>query len=81
LHNVSMPNVLVRDLPEDVHRELERRARASGQSLQQFLTSHLSSLVATPTVEDVFASLDRESGGKVGFQQAVKDLHAERGDR
>lgn len=76
-----MPNVLVRDLPEHVHRELERRARASGQSLQQFLTTHLSRFVEEPTIEDVFATLEAESSGRVGLKQAVDDLHAERGDR
>ena len=76
-----MPNVLVRDLPEDVHRELERRARAAGQSLQQYLTTHLSRLVEQPTVEDVFAALEGETGGTVGFQQALEDLRAERGER
>ena len=78
LHNVSMPNVLVRDLPEPVHRELERRAKEAGQSLQQFLTTHLSQLVEQPTVEEVFAALEGQSGGRVGFRQAVEDLHAER---
>ncbi|MGM0618264.1 MAG: FitA-like ribbon-helix-helix domain-containing protein [Actinomycetota bacterium] len=28
-----MPNVLVRDLPDEVHAELQRRAEARGQSL------------------------------------------------
>jgi plasmid stability protein len=30
-----MPNVLVRDLPDDVHTDLQRRAEEAGQSLQQ----------------------------------------------
>lgn len=76
-----MSNVLIRDLPDHVHRELERRARAAGQSLQQFLTTHLSQFVAQPTVEDVFATLEAESGGRVGLQQAADDLSVERGER
>ena len=73
-----MPNVLVRDLPERVHRELERRAREAGQSLQQFLTAHLSQLADQPTINDVFAELESQSSGRVGLQQAVDDLDAER---
>ncbi len=73
-----MPNVLVRDLPDPVHRELERRARDAGQSLQQFLTAHLSQLAEQPTINDVFAALEAESGGRVGLDQAVENLHAER---
>jgi len=37
-----MPNVLIRDLPADVHANLQRRAEAAGQSLQQYLTKELS---------------------------------------
>jgi len=73
-----MPNVLIRDLPEDVHGELERRARSAGQSLQQFLTAQLRKLVGQPTVADVFANLENQSGGAVGFSQAVSDLSDER---
>ena len=73
-----MPNVLVRDLPEPVHNELERRAREAGQSLQQFLTAHLSQLANRPTVNDVFAALETHNDGRVGLDQAVEDLHAER---
>ena len=73
-----MPNVLVRDLPEPVHRELERRAREAGQSLQQYLTAHLSRLADEPTINDVFAALEAQSGGRVGLEQAVEDLQAER---
>jgi hypothetical protein len=39
-----MPNVLVRDVPEPVHTELARRARANGHSLQQYLTQQLTRL-------------------------------------
>lgn len=74
-----MPNVLVRDLPESVHKELERRARDAGQSLQQYLTAHLSQLAAQPTINDVFAALEaHQDVGRVGLDQAVEDLHAER---
>jgi hypothetical protein len=36
-----MGTVLIRDLPEDAHRELARRARERGQSLQQYLAAEL----------------------------------------
>lgn len=73
-----MPNVLVRNLPEDVHRKLEQRAQAAGQSLQQYLTTQLTQLVARPTVDEVFAQLGSETGGRVGLSQAVDDLRRER---
>ncbi len=34
-----MPNVLVRNIPVDVHATLQRNAEAQGQSLQQYLAA------------------------------------------
>jgi hypothetical protein len=73
-----MPNVLVRDLPDDVHARLQRRAEAAGQSLQQFLASELTRLSAAPTMEDVLARINRRKGGRVGLDTAVGDLSDER---
>lgn len=79
--NASMPNVLVRDLPDDVHRGLQRRAAAAGQSLQQYLVAELSRLATTPTMDDVLARISRRRGGRVGLDTAIADLDAERGSR
>ena len=76
-----MPNVLVRDLPEDVHARLQRRAEAAGQSLQQFLATELTRLATTPTMDDVLARINRRKGGRVGLDTAVKDLTDERAYR
>jgi hypothetical protein len=78
MHNASMPNVVVRDLPAAVHAELVRRAEAAGQSLQQYLSAELTRIASTPTVADVLARVTRRQGGKVGLKQAVADLDAER---
>ena len=75
-----MPNVLVRDLPENVHANLQRRAEAEGKSLQQYLASELTRLASTPTVHDVLDRIGRRRGGKVGFAAAVHDLDDERGE-
>ena len=81
-----MPNVLIRDLPPEVHAVLVRRAEAAGQSLQQYLVATLARLVATPTPEELFARLEllaAQSGtsGRVGFRTAAADLAEERADR
>lgn len=80
-HNASMPNVLIRNLPDDVHATLQRRAADAGMSLQQFLSSELAHLARTPTMEDVLDRIRTRSGGRVGFQSAVDDLRAEREER
>lgn len=79
LHNESMPNVLVRDLPADVHAELQRRAEACGQSLQQYLTLELTRLAEKPLLDEVLQRVARRSGGRVGLARAVEDLDDLRG--
>ena len=74
-----MPNVLVRDLPDDVHAALQRRAERRGQSLQQYLVGELSRLAQRPSLDEVLDRIERRHGGRVGLAQAVQDLVEERG--
>lgn len=76
-----MPNVLVRDVPDEVHASLQRRADAAGQSLQQYLAAELAKLALTPTIDEVLARVSRRRGGSVGFDAAVNDLDGERSGR
>lgn len=78
LQNVSVPNILVRDLPDDVHRALQDRAEQRGQSLQQYLSSELARLAERPTPGELFERVGKRRGGKVGLAQAVADLDSER---
>lgn len=73
-----MANVLVRDLPEDVHAALQRRAERRGQSLQQYLAAELKRLADRPTLEEVLDRIDRRQGGSVGLRRAAADLAEER---
>jgi hypothetical protein len=70
--------VLVRDLTEETHRELVRRAEERGQSLQQYLAAELTRLAVSPTLDDVLRRIDARRGGRVGFAQAAADLAEER---
>jgi plasmid stability protein len=76
-----MPSVLVRDLPDEVHAGLQRRAEAAGQSLQQYLATELTRLATAPTMSDVLARISRRRGGRVGLDAAVSDLDDERRGR
>lgn len=73
-----MPNVLVRDIPEDIHAALQRRAERHGQSLQQYLAAELRRLAERPSLDEVLDRIDRRRGGRVGFHQAVEDLAEDR---
>lgn len=81
MHNASMPNVLVRDVPDEVHAALQRRAEQRGQSLQQYLAGELKRLADKPSLQEVLERIEGRRGGRVGFQQAVEDLSEERARR
>lgn len=76
-----MPNVLIRGIPEDVHAELQRRAREQGQSLQQYLAVELTRIAAKPRLDETLARIGRRRGGRVGLRQAGRDIADERARR
>jgi plasmid stability protein len=73
-----MANVLIRDVPEDVHAKLAERASMRGQSLQQYLTAELRRLAERPSMDEALGRIAARQGGSVGLTQAVADLAAER---
>jgi plasmid stability protein len=73
-----MANLLVRDLPDDVHAVLQQRAKQEGRSLQQYVTRELTRIAQRPSLGDLLDRIERRVGGTVGFTQAVTDLDQER---
>ena len=74
-----MPNVLIRDVPEDVHTELVLRASNAGQSLQHYLKTELERLARTPTLEQVLARIESDpGGGRVPLSDAVAIIRSHR---
>lgn len=69
-----MPNVLVRDLPDDVHRALQRKARRRSLSLQQYLSAELRRLAERRDISDVLDEVEARRGGRVGLSQAAEDI-------
>jgi len=80
-HNVSMGSILVRDVPDDVHAALARRAERRGQSLQQYLAGELARLAERPTLDEVLSRIDRRRGGRVAFSDSVNAIGDERAAR
>ncbi|MEO5679733.1 MAG: hypothetical protein ABIS47_08690 [Acidimicrobiales bacterium] len=73
-----MPNVLVRDVPDEVHAALQRRAEQRGQSLQHYLAAELRRLAERPSLDEVLDRIARHRKGHVGLAQAVEDIGEER---
>lgn len=73
-----MANILIRNLPEDLHTALRRKAERRHQSLQQYLVAELRQLAERRPIGDVLEEIEERSGGQVGLHQAVLDLGDER---
>ncbi|MGH4021596.1 MAG: FitA-like ribbon-helix-helix domain-containing protein [Pseudonocardiaceae bacterium] len=70
----------VRNVPDELHEVLRRRAAESGLSLSDFVLRELQRLASRPPLAEV---LERAAhrGGQLSFAQAVEGLHAERDER
>lgn len=76
-----MKNLQIRNVTDETHSVLKRRAAAAGMSLQEYLLSVLSDFAGRPTVHEVITRAGGRAGGKVGLAKAVADLRAERSRR
>jgi hypothetical protein len=76
-----MPNVQVRDVPNEVHEALLRRAEQAGQSLQQFLAAQLALIAATPTLDEMLDRLEGRPKGQLSAESAIAALGEERARR
>lgn len=68
----------VRDVPDDVHAELRRRAAAAGMSLSDFTRQELARLAQRPSLADLFDRAARRNGDPISFSEAREAVSAER---
>jgi hypothetical protein len=73
-----MPHIQIRDVPQDVHAALLRRAAAAGQSLQQYLAAQLAAIASTPTLEDVLDRIEQRRKGRLPRGEAIAGVHGAR---
>lgn len=81
MYNACMPNVQIREVPEEVHNELVRRAELAGQSLQQYLSAQLASMASTPTIDEMIARIENRPKGRLSRADAIEALQDERARR
>jgi hypothetical protein len=72
--------IQVRDVPEKLHRELVRRARARGQTLTDYIQELLEREIARPPAAEVFKRIARRAPVDPGAP-AAELLGAERAAR
>jgi plasmid stability protein len=72
--------IQVRNVPDRLHRELTRRARARGQALTDYIQELLEREVGRPPAEEVFDRIQARTHVSLG-RPASELIHEERGSR
>jgi len=70
----------VRNLPDDVHEELRRRAKGAGMSLSEFVARELRRVAVTPTLEELFVRAEAR-GSRLSLTEATDIVRVERDAR
>jgi plasmid stability protein len=73
-----MPSIQVKDVPDDVHATLRRRAAVAGKSLQEYLLERLTEDAHTPTLEELLERAGGRAGGRAPLKAAAKAVRADR---
>ncbi|MFN0095522.1 MAG: FitA-like ribbon-helix-helix domain-containing protein [Dehalococcoidia bacterium] len=73
-----MPNMLIRDVPPEVHEQLTRTAASEGRSLQHLLLQHLEEIVARQSLRAILDEAERTATGNFGFAEAIEAIEMER---
>ena len=79
--NGAMPSVQIKDVPENVHAVLRRRAAAAGQSLQEYLLGRLVEEASRPTLDEVLDRAGQRAGGSLPLAAAVAAVRSDRDSR
>jgi hypothetical protein len=76
-----MPSIQIKDVPEETHAILRRRALAAHQSLQEYLRSKLIDEASRPTLDEVLDRAGGRAGGSVSLAAAAKAVREDRARR
>jgi antitoxin FitA len=76
-----MRSVQIKNVPDDVHRVLRRRAAVAGKSQQEYLLGLLVDAARKPTLDEIFERVGQRSGGRLSLAFAVEAQRADRDTR
>jgi antitoxin FitA len=76
-----MASIQIKDVPEQTHAVLRRRAAMAHQSLQEYLRSRLIEEASAPTLDEVLDRAGGRAGGSVSFSAATEALSDDRAGR
>lgn len=81
LVSFDVPSIQVKDVPDDVHATLRRRAAIAGKSLQEYLLQRLTDEAHTLTIDELLDRADGRAGGRASFEAATEAVRSERDAR
>ena len=70
----------VRNVPDDIHETLKRRAAEAGMTLSSYVLRELDRLAKRPTMDEIFDRV-RARGGSFTLEEAAADIRALRDER
>jgi antitoxin FitA len=76
-----MATIQIKNVSDEAHAVLRRRAAASGQSLQEYMLAWIERSTARPTVDEVLDRIGHRSGGGLAAGDVVAQLREERDHR
>ncbi len=76
--NGFMPNIQIKDVPDETHAVLRQRASAAHQSLQEYLRSKLIAEASQPTIDEVLDRANGRTGGSLPLTDAARQLRFDR---
>jgi plasmid stability protein len=76
-----MPSIQVKNVPDDVHAVLRRRAAASGQSLQEYLLARWREDAEAETLDEILARIEHRTAGELPLETAAQLVRADRDTR
>ena len=68
------PNVLIRNMPADVHEVIVARALAEGLSLQEYLMRHFREFAARPTMAELMDTAAERAADAGGTDANASDI-------
>jgi plasmid stability protein len=72
--------IQIRNVPDEMHRQLKMRAAAEGMSLSDYIKKRLSYSTEKDTWEEIFARVDARGSFGVSTEEWVEMIREQRGD-
>ncbi|HEX6467801.1 MAG TPA: hypothetical protein VF069_01800 [Streptosporangiaceae bacterium] len=73
-----MTTIQIKNVSEEAHAVLRRRAAAAGQSLQEYMLNWIERSTHRPTINEVLERIEHRASGNLSSDFAVEQLRDDR---